>query len=210
MSKKILIVFLTSVLVAIPACILGFQAHRATTDLPQGSWIQLQSPVGLSHFVESAPSSSEGEDVYTKPVQVYASTADGTLYAVTCNEAECAWSKPDGLSVTPGNDPMAGSCIDDQEMEGAPKKPAAPDQIIDCYKVSYARPTGPRITYFLLQDGSVWVWDAAVKAGWSWGPIPAAINGLGWGLAGLLIGALVGVALIIIGTVIGKKREKGT
>jgi len=96
--------------------------------------------------------------------------------------------------------------MDDYQTDS--KKPAAPGKVIDCYEAGYVRPVAPRtMSFILLEGGFVGVWSTAIKE--TGDRILPAITGLEWGIAGLLLGALLGVTSIVVGSrLLGKRKEE--
>jgi len=191
--EKILIVLLAGVL-GIP---LGLLAVGVYFQFPHGYWRPLKPPARLSRFVASPL-------IDHRPgVEIYASTADGTLYALTCEDDECRWSRRDSLP-SPSEEPCGFfPCKFDDEPEGYFKKPAAPGKVIDCCVTDLAGLDGNQIRYLiLLDDGSVWVWSTPVN---DMGPVFENMVAV---LAGLLFGLLVGVVLVIIRSRASNAREK--
>lgn len=189
--KWILIVLLMGVL----GIALGLLALRVYLEVPHGSWIQLQAPEALSRFVASPLIG------FRSGLAIYASTADGTLYALACEDDQCEWSRRNVLP-SPSDEPCGGyACRFYDEPEGVFKQPAAPGKVIDCCRTDLAGLDGHHIRdLILLDDGSVWVWSMPVN---DMGPVLESTVAI---LAGSLFGLLLGVVLIIIGSRARKER----
>ncbi len=218
MCKRIALAVLLGLSMGIPACIWGYQARRAQLrwdyyNVPQGSWTQLQPPARLSHIVSGVSTADDdgGVDIHDS-AGVVASTDEGMLYAVTCDDAGCTWSIWDAPSPNPEDDLLGGFCMDDYDSTKLPKKPPAPGKIVDCYDITYTGSDhAPWIMYFiLLDDGSVAVWSSAVKGIWMAEGMQAIGAGLLWGAIGTVLGVLVGVALPEVVVRIREKRRRAT
>ena len=159
---------------------------------PSGSWQELpQPPVKLTRLVADIPMTyGEGE--------LYANTADGTLYALPWHDPAGAWSKRDGLA-KPQAKPGNGLCPEGYTVLAEPAGgPKAPGTVVDSYATGYCGPDGGVDIYFaLLEDGSVWL----LKSGYSgiahsFGLLIMACCGL----VGLIVGLLAGFVLVRIAT----------
>ncbi len=120
---------------------------------PVGSWEKLpQPPVPLIRFVA---------DPYEPSLdgQVYASTADGALYALDCSGESCAWSERE--AIPPPADAEESWCLDLDTQDGVLAMPMAPGRVMDTYAWrECVHDFWIDSHYILLDDGSVWVWES--------------------------------------------------
>jgi hypothetical protein len=151
--KKVLFVLLAGLLGAA----LGFSAWclQSNRSTPLGLWQkQPRPPVRLTHFAAATPMS------YIQGL--YAGAADGTLYALLCDEyhMHCAWSSQDVLP-SPPQGSWEGCCPEGLEApDGSVAKPRAPGPVVDTYAVRYCRGDNSYLDYHyvMLEDGSIWLW----------------------------------------------------
>jgi len=158
---------------------------------PSGSWQRLaQSPVKLTRLVADIPMSyGAGE--------LYANTADGTLYALPWHDPAGAWSKRDAVA-PPQAKPAQGLCPEGYTAPEPPSKPKTPGVVVDSYATGYCGPDGGIDVYFvLLEDGSIWVLESSFSGiAYSFGLLIMACCGL----VGLIVGLLAGYVLVRIAT----------
>ena len=163
----------------------------ASGGRPSGSWQQLAlPPVKLTRLVADIPMAyGEGE--------LYANTADGTLYALPWRDPAGAWSKQD-LIASPQAKPAQGLCPEGYTAPEFPSKPKTPGVVVDSYATGYCGPDGGIDVYFvLLEDGSVWVLKLGyLGIAYSFGLLIMACCGL----VGLMVGLLAGFVLVRIAT----------
>lgn len=180
--KRILFVLLVGLL----GSGLAYVFLQARARQPVGSWEQQpQPPVPLTQFVKDVDTpSAEGE--------VYATAADGTLYALACSAGGCAWDQRDVLP-SPDQDLYDWCPEISDEADESIRIPAAPGRVVDSHATRYCG-----VDYWvdsrfvLLDDGSVWEW------GWTSAGIAGfyakLIRGLlmaGCGVGGLILGVVV-------------------
>ena len=178
---------------------IGVFAFRAYDRLPHGSWQQLpQPPATLTGFVASTPMGVFGGEIY-------ASTADGTLYAYGLEGTSGEWSKRDALPPPPSEESYwSGACPEGlYKPEGSIRKPRTPGSVVDGHETRYCGPDYTNDVFFvLLDDGSVWVWNRF------WAGRGQFYGTVIWGFIGLILGLLVGCAVAVI--VIIRVAQRGS
>lgn len=182
--------WLWKVLVTLAGGILGLVIgpllFLAYMRLPQGSWQELPSPPErIAHLVTSTPIGLWGGEVY-------ATTADGALYAWVCEWGKCTWASRDTLPPPPDpEDYWSGPCPDGSDKpDEKSHQPRLPGRVAERYATRYCGPDySLDVFYLLLDDSSLWSWER--------------MNG-GHGMAvGIYLSALVGAACgLVIGLVV--------
>lgn len=179
------------VLVFVAAGILGLILTAVLffldTLLPRGNWEPLETPPEpLVRFVANTP-------IHFFGGEIYASTAEGTLYAYGCDGNACTWDRREELPPPP--DPSSywsGTCAGGNTPSGFILKPLPPGRVIASHATRYCGPDYETDTFFiLLQDGSVWSWSKFSSA------LGYMVAFLAGGLAGPIAGFAGALALLI-------------
>jgi hypothetical protein len=186
--KRVLFVLFAGV-VGIALGVLAFKIYAGLPRGPRDSWQQLpQPPARLTRLVTATPWSA------LMVGEIYANTADGTVYAYVCQGDGCAWAQRDVLPPPPGEDYWSGHCAEGNDLpEGLADAPTLPGQVIDSYASRYCGPDYTNdLVVILLEDGSVWQWNRFEPGmGRFYGRILGTICG-----GGLIVGLVVGIVVV--------------
>jgi hypothetical protein len=191
--KRALFVLLAALL-GIALGVLAFRLYARLPRGPSGSWQQLpQPPAELTGLVTATPMSA------LMTGEIYATTADGTLYAYVCQGDGCAWAGRDALPPPPDEDSYwSGHCAGGNDLpEGLADTPTLPGRVVDSYGRRYCGPDYSNDLYvILLDDGTVWQWNRFWSGmGEFYGRIIGTACG---GCGGLILGLVVGIVVIIV------------
>lgn len=185
---------LPAILTILAAGILGMLAGpllmRITLKLPQGRWRELPPPPEpLARFVANTPITYGGGEIY-------AETADGTLYALDCDQtSKNNWAKKDALPPPPDTDGYwSGTCPAGRETPDAGMlKPRAPGNVVNRYETRYCGVDFDLDTFFLLlDDGTVWTWSKFM------GGHAIMLALVVSGFLGLVAGLIAGIVIVSI------------